>query len=254
MKKKFLRGVSTVAVVVTVVVLAVLCIGTALIINKNNNAVEYSAYTETATVEATDDNGQIGDHVKGSAEAPVVIHEYANFQCSHCAVMNPIVEQMVTDSNGQIAVVFRNLTWSSFQNSKAAAAAAEAAGLQGYWAQYADKLFDTQAEWSYASGSERTELFENYFNEVTNGQGDLEKFRNDVASDAVAKKIEFDSGMAKEDGAEGTPAFFYEGQLIDLTNGGEVVVDGQSIHYDKATANEDLIKIVQQIVDAKTGA
>ena len=245
------KGFSTAATVVTVIFVAVLCVGTAMVINRKNNAVQYDTYVQQPVVEKNDDNGQIGDHVRGSADALVVIHEYANFQCSHCATMNPIVEKMVNESNGQVAVVFRNMTWSSFPNSKAAAAAAEAAGLQGYWAAYADKLFNQQGEWSSATGDDRTELFERYFQEVSNGEGNMDQFRTDVTSDVVMKKIEFDSGMAKQLGVEGTPAFYYENQHLDMTNGGDLIVNGETVHYDAPKSNEEFVNIVQKIIDAK---
>ena len=121
------KGFSTAAIVIGVIIVAILCVGTIVVINNQKEAVDYTPYMGETVVEATEANGQIADHIIGNADAPVVIHEYANFQCNHCAAMRPVVEQVVADSNGQLAVVFRNLTWSAFQNSKAAAAAAEAA-------------------------------------------------------------------------------------------------------------------------------
>lgn len=252
MKKR--EGFSTVAVVVTILIAAILCIGTVAIVNHNNQVVHYENYSNTDVIAESEDNGQIADHVRGNAEAPVVVYEYANFQCVHCALMNPMVEKAIEASNGQLAVVFRNVTWAAMQNSKAAASAAEAAGLQGYWDKYADKLFTEQVEWSEASGSKRTELFNKYFNEVSDGQGDLAKFQADVASDAVAKKIEFDVGLANEAGVDATPTFFVEGQKIELT-GGNLEVNGQTVHYSDVTeSEEDFVKLMTDIIAAKTSA
>ena len=248
------KGFSTAAIVIAVIVVAILCVGTIVVINNQKEAVDYTPYMGETVVEATEANGQIADHIIGNADAPVILHEYANFQCNHCAAMRPVVEQVVADSNGQLAVVFRNLTWSAFQNSKAAAAAAEAAGLQGYWEPYAKKLFEQQAEWAYATGDERTELFDKYFDEVSDGQGDMEKFNADMESEAVQAKVKFDTTMGTEEGAEGTPAFFYNGQHLDLENGGDLVVNGQTIHYEKTSTNDDFSKLIQQIVSAQTGA
>ena len=249
--KKF-KGSATIWVVIVIIALVVLGIITYFVIDANNKAVHYEDYNTATIIEANDANGNIGDHVKGNANAPVILFEYANFQCSHCASMNPIIEQIIADSNGQLGVVFRNLTWSSFQNSKAAAAAAEAAGLQGYWEPYANKLFEEQAEWSGADSSERTQLFNKYFEEVTGGQGNLEQFNSDIASEAVANKVKFDTGISKEAGAEGTPAFYVEGQFIDLTNGGELTINGKTITYEPASTNADFAKIIQDIITAKT--
>ena len=249
---KRLKGFSTGAIVAIVIVLAVLVLGTIMIIKHNSEAVDYDQYASVSIIEASDDNGQIADHIRGDANAPVIITEYANFQCNHCADLNPYVEQVVADSNGQLAVVFRNMVWSAFPNSRAAAAAAEAAGLQGYWEPYANLLFEKQVEWGNATGSDRTALFENYFTEITNGEGDLEKFRADVASDAVKQKIDFDNGIAKITGVQGTPAFYYDGQLISL-EGGDINVDGQTVTIDPVPANDvnAFKKVFQDIINAK---
>ncbi len=247
------KGFSTVAAVVSIFVIAALCFLTFLVIKHDNEAVNFEDYVGTAIVAASEDTGGIAEHVRGSAEAPVIIHEYANFQCSHCALMNPVVEQAVAESNGQLAVVFRNMTWAAMQNSKAAASAAEAAGLQGFWDAYADKLFEEQAEWSYADGAERTDLFKKYFEEVAGEQGDVARFEADMSGEAVAKKISFDLGMANQAGAEATPAFYIDGQLIDL-NGGDLSINGKTVHYEAVDTGDDFKKVMQDIIAAKTGA
>ena len=59
------------------------------------------------------------------------------------------------------------------------------------------------------------ELFNKYFEEVTDGKGDLDKFNKDIASEEVSKKISFDMGIAKRIDVEGTPAFYIDGQFQD---------------------------------------
>ena len=248
MKKK--NGFSVAGIIAIIVIVAALIFLTVQIINSKNNAADYDTYTSTAIIQADETNGNIADHVKGNPDAPVVIIEYSNYQCNHCAATAPLVDKIIADSNGQLAVISRNLTMSSFQNSKAAAAAAEAAGLQGYWEPYATLLFENQAEWAYASGSERSQLFDKYFTEVSDGKGDLAKFNSDIASEAVEKKIKFDTALAEKDGVQGTPNFFYEGQLLNGSDGGEVVVEGQTLTYNTDTNFSDFIK---RIIAIKTG-
>lgn len=252
------RGFSTGGIVAIVIIVAILVVGTFLIINFNNKKdqeqANYATYIGEGIIEGNEDNGQIADHVLGNAEAPVIITEYANFQCNHCADMRSMVKKAIENSNGQLGVVFRNLTWSAFQNSKAAAAAAEAAGLQGYWEPYAEKLFSQQAEWSYAKGDERTQLFTKYFEEVTDGKGDVEKFKSDMESEAVQQKVKFDAEVGTAEGAQGTPNFFFEGQFIDLTNGGNLRIGEKDVHYDKIDTAEDFNELIQSIISAQTGA
>ena len=116
-----------------------------------------------------------------------------------------------------------------------------------------NKVFAEQAEWEYASGSERTELFNKYFTEVTEGKGDLAKFNEDIASEAVSKKISFDMGIAKRIDVAATPAFYIDGQLIEWGNeeGGRLVVNGEEITWDKVQSGENFVDLIKKIVEAK---
>ena len=249
--KKF-RGFSVVGVVVGVVVFVLLGVGTALVIDGNNKATDFGEYDFYSVIEPTKDNGNIGDHVKGDADAPVLIFEYADYQCPGCASINPRVNKAVEESDGKLAVVYRSFLLSYHQNGTAAASAAEAAGLQGYWKEYANKLFEEQAEWEYASASERTALFDKYFEEVTNGEGDVEKFNEDIASEAVSKKISFDMGIAKRIDVGGTPAFYVDGQLINWSGEGSVTINGQEISWESARSGDDFVSLLLEIAEAKS--
>ena len=124
-------------------------------------------------------------------------------------------------------------------NGYTAASAAEAAGLQGYWKEYADKLFTNQSVWSSASGDERTDIFVNFFNIVTNGQGDEAKFRSDMTSEAVKKKINFDGTLGDRTGKiEGTPTFFLDGEKIDFSG---------------ASGEEGFLNVFREKIDEKLG-
>ena len=157
--KKY-KGFSVAGLVIGILVVILLGVATYAVIDGNNKATNYDDYDFNSVISATDNNGNIGDHVKGNPEAPVLIFEYADFQCPGCASINTRVNRVVEQLEGKLAVVYRNFLLSYHQNGTAAASAAEAAGLQGYWKEYADKLFEEQSEWEYASTSERTELFD----------------------------------------------------------------------------------------------
>lgn len=250
--KKF-RGFNTVGVIIGVAVVAFLAIATYFIIDGNNKATDFNSYDFYSVIEPTKDNGNIGDHVKGNADAPVLIFEYADYQCPGCASINPRVNKVVEELDGKLGVVYRSFLLSYHQNGTAAASAAEAAGLQGYWKPYADKLFEEQVEWEYVSASERTALFDKYFEEVTDGKGDVEKFNQDLASEAVSKKISFDMGIGKRIDVGGTPAFYIDGQLINWGSAGEVMVNGKKISWESARSGDDFVKLLKDIVAAKLG-
>ena len=251
---KKLQGFSVAGVVIGVLVVALLGVATYVIIDGNNKATDFNDYDFYSVIGPDASNGNIGDHVKGNPDAPVLIfYEYADYQCPGCASINPKVNKVIEQLDGKLAVIYRNFLLSYHQNGTAAASAAEAAGLQGYWKEYADKLFSTQAEWEYASASERTTLFNQYFEEVSDGKGDLDKFNSDIASENVSKKINFDMGIAKRIDVQGTPAFYVDGQWIQWGDAGEVTINGQTISWDSARSGDDFGKLLKDIVKAKLG-
>lgn len=247
-------SVSVVGIIVGVLIAALLGVGTFMIIDGNKKATNFDNYDFYSIIEPTKDNGFIGDHVKGSADAPVLIFEYADYQCPGCASINQKVNKAIDTLGGKLAVVYRSFLLSYHQNGTAAASAAEAAGLQGYWKPYADKLFDMQSEWEYASASERTTYFNNYFTEVSEGKGDLDKFNKDIASAEVSKKISFDMGIGKRVDIGGTPAFYIDGQLINWSGEGSIKINEKEIKWDKNMGSEsDFVQLLTDIVNTKLG-
>jgi protein-disulfide isomerase len=87
------------------------------------------------------------DHVLGSLSAPVVIVEYADFQCPTCQMVSPLLHQLVEEGEGKVAVVFRYFPLPQHEHAIPAARAAEAAGLQGKFWEMHDTLFENQATW-----------------------------------------------------------------------------------------------------------
>lgn len=172
--------------------------------------------TADAIYPASEETGGIAEKVIGDPDtASVVLYEYADFGCSHCADWNKTINELLEKYEGKIALVFRNYDL-GFKNGPAAARAATAAHIQGYFKEYKDLLFANQAEWYYGSASELEELFVEYFNEVSDGKGDINKFKEDMKSDAVKKRLKFEQKMGKKANLHGTPLFRIDGEQIDL--------------------------------------
>ncbi len=251
--KKY-KGFSIMGAIGIVAVVAFFAVATFFVIDGINKSTNYNDYDFYSIIKPDAHNGYIGDNVKGNPDAPVVIFEYADFQCPGCASINPRVNAALEKANGQLAIVYRNYILPYHQNGTAAASAAQAAGLQGYYKAYADKLFSEQAEWEYASASERTALFQKYFEEVTKGEGNLEKFNSDLASENVSKKISFDMGIGKRIDVASTPAFYVDGQLIDWSNknGGSITVNNRTITWETSLTGEQFEDLLVRITTAKT--
>ncbi len=247
-------GFSKIGVVAGILAIGFVIFASYLVIDANNRATDYSKYDFYSYIEADEHTGNIADNVKGDKDAPVLIFEYADFQCYYCASINPRVNAAVEKADGKLGVIYRNFLLSYHQNGTAAASAALAASMQGYWKEYANKLFSEQEEWQEASASNRTDLFVKYFESVTDGKGDSEKFREDLGSSEVSKRISFDMGIGKRIGVGGTPAFYVDGQFIDWSNksGGKITINGKEIAWDHSLTGEEFTKLLLDIVKAKT--
>lgn len=168
--------------------------------------------------EPSDDNGGFGEMIDGDPDAPVKIYEYGDYQCDACAPMNPYVNEIIEEYDGKVAVVFRTMIMSYHTNGVAAASAALAAANQGYWKEYKDLLYKNQDDWFYSDATQRQKQFEDYFEQVTGGKGDMEKFLADMGSSEVSKKISFDANLAKKQKVDFTPTFYVEGDFVDQRN------------------------------------
>jgi protein-disulfide isomerase len=94
------------------------------------------------------------DHVRGGSNAPVTIIEYADFQCPYCQQMHASLQTAVNE--GRIRWVYRNYPLSSIHPlAFKEAEAAECAGAQGKFWEYADALFAAQARISSSHAFDR---------------------------------------------------------------------------------------------------
>ncbi len=176
----------------------------------SQNKLDVSKIDTTKILTASPEAGQIGDHFKGKKEAKKVVIEYADFECPACAGSFKTIKNTIAN-NDQAVLVFRHFPIPGHPNAKAAAAASEAAGLQGKFWQMAELLYQNQADWS-SSVEQRTAKFEQYAKQL---DLDLDKFKTDLASDAVNKKIKFDTALAVAQKVTATPTIIVNGQFVE---------------------------------------
>ena len=215
-----------------------------LIYLANSNKVDVSNIDATQIQAASSQNGNIAEHTYGNMNSKVVLIEYADYQCPGCGSAYPIIKQVVEKYKDKIGYVFRNFPlYSSHPNAFAAAAAAEAAGLQGkYWDMH-DKLYENQSAWSSLSGSERTDQFVTL---ATSVGVDGDKLRNELDSPSIKKKIDFDHSIGTKISITGTPSFYINGKNVgDRYYKDDKIVtettDGAALVWSNATAFENLV-------------
>lgn len=198
-------------IIFTVIVVALF--GGLIIWSRNKNPSVDTSSVDTSTIlSASETSGNIADNAKGNLESEAVIVEYGNYQCGACANVNTRVAEFMNSEYGEkVALVYRHFQIPGFTNARAAAGSAEAAGIQGkYWEMH-DKIFEGQASWANLDSNGRTNVFVRFAEEL---DLDVEKFKSDLSSNDINKKISFDSSLGKKDGVTGTPAFFLNGKKL----------------------------------------
>lgn len=200
-------------IIFTVVVVGLLV---ALVVWSKNESVQVDTKNIDASViqPASESNGNIADHVFGNVDSKIILVEYGDFQCPPCGNAHPVVKTLLEKYSDEMVFIFRNYPIpDSHPNAKAAAAAAEAAGLQDqYWPMY-DKIFENQSEWSAASATERNDIFGKYATEIGL---DIDKFNSDLSSSNILKKINLDLAIGKQDGVNATPTFKLSGEQLTV--------------------------------------
>lgn len=186
-----------------------------------NPPLDVSGVDSNSVVAASDNNGNIADHTKGSDKNKILLVEYGDYQCPSCAGAHPNVNTLMEEYGDDVTFIFRNFPLTSIHpNARAAAAVAEAAGLQGkYWEMY-DVLYEKQNDWNSLDTSQRTSVFNTYASSLGL---DLDKFKTDLASKEVTAKINFDIALGKKNNVAATPAFFLNGKELDKETSSGIV-------------------------------
>lgn len=178
-----------------------------------NPPLDISGVDNNSVVVASSQNGNIADHVTGSDTNKVLLVEYGDYQCPSCGAAFPNVKALIDEYGDKFTFIFRNFPITSIHaNAKAAAAAAEAAGLQGKFWEMHDQLYERQNDWSGLTVDKRTEVFKTYAQAL---DLDVAKFESDMASKTVTQKINFDMALASSVKVDATPTFFLNGKKID---------------------------------------
>jgi protein-disulfide isomerase len=146
------------------------------------------------------------EHIRGTADAPVTLIEYADFQCSYCAMANPIIDKICKQLTDDLQFVYRHFPLSGLNpHAEHAAEIAEAAGAQGKFWEMHEVLYANQRalddasliEYAARIGLSRTEI----------GRTLAQHFYQDAVSE------DFISGVPS--GVTGTPTFFVNGLRHD---------------------------------------
>jgi protein-disulfide isomerase len=142
-----------------------------------------------------------GSPYLGPKEALVVVNVFSDFQCPVCRRSADPIKQLVLDFPGKVKVVFRNNALEMHGRSRPAALAAMAAGKQGRFWEYHDRLFANAGALDDAS-----------LRQTAQELGlDLAQWEKDLADPRNSDRLKEEAGWAAKLGARGTPGFFVNG-------------------------------------------
>jgi len=146
----------------------------------------------------------------GTANAPVQLEEFGDYQCPPCGIFHPILEQMQQEFGDKLRITFRNFPLAqAHPHAVAAASSAEAAGLQGKFWEMHDLIYEHQAEWK--DKTDVGPIFEGYAKQIGLN---IERWKKDVGSEQIAQRIFLDSRRGQSMGVKGTPTVFINGREV----------------------------------------
>ncbi|WPB81438.1 thioredoxin domain-containing protein [Archangium violaceum] len=145
-----------------------------------------------------------GSPVKGTADALVTLVEFSDYQCPFCSRADATVKQLQKDYGNKLRVVMKQNPLSFHPRAKPAALGAMAAGEQGKYWEYHEKLF------ANAKALEDADL-EKYAGEIGLN---VARWKTDLAKPEFSAIIDRDQTLAGKLGANGTPAFFINGRFL----------------------------------------
>lgn len=144
------------------------------------------------------------DHIKGSPNAPVTIIEYSDFQCPYCGRVQPTIDQILKTYEGKVKLVYKHFPLNFHQYAEKAAEASECAADQGNFWEYHDILYENQ-------NALTVEDLKRYAKDLGL---DTETFNRCLDSGVMAERVRDNFNEGQNNGVQGTPAFFINGQLI----------------------------------------
>jgi Na+/H+ antiporter NhaA len=195
-------GVLVAALISPLLALAVFR-GTRMLIPQSRR-LEQLRRTADSIIDLSDDVDPERDHIRGDADGPVTLVEYADFECPYCGRAEPTIRELLALHKGDgLRYVFRHLPLSDVHpHAQLAAEAAEAAQAQGAFWEMHGTLMEHQGELDLddvARYAEELGL-------------DSHRLEEDVRLRRYQGRVAEDVASADASGVSGTPTFFINGR------------------------------------------
>jgi len=176
---------------------------------------------------------------KGTEDAPVVIVEWADFECPFCRAAAPVMDDLLRRYPDSVKLVFKNYPLSMHPNAEVAARAVIAARSQGKFWKLHEALFNPRL------GTVDAKTIQRVAGEVGL---DVKQLEADMASKEVADILAAEKEEAAKLGLKGTPLVYVNGREYDLGHF-QLVAEGDG----RTVAAEDIDDWIQLELKLRTG-
>ena len=145
--------------------------------------------------------------VRGPENAAVTVVLFSDFQCPFCAKASRQIDSVVKTYPANVKLVFKHFPLADIHpDAMLGARAAYAAQQQGKFWEFHDTLF-SRGRAGY--DPEKLQV-------MATGLGlDVEKFNEDIVSEAAKSAIEADLALGRKLGVDGTPKLFVNGRILE---------------------------------------
>jgi protein-disulfide isomerase len=144
-----------------------------------------------------------GTPVRGAANAPIMLVEYADYECPYCQMVQPAIEKVLAAYDGKVAFAFKDVPLPMHANAPKAAEATHCAEAQGKFWEYHDLLFSSKQ-------LDPVKLKEH----ARTLKLDATAFDTCLDSGSNSERIKTQLEEAQDLGLNSTPSFFINGRFV----------------------------------------
>jgi len=141
---------------------------------------------------------------RGPQDAPVVIVEFADYECPYCQRIHPELKKLQAEFAGQVTLAFKDFPLPMHAHAEKAAEAARCAAEQGNFWDFHDLLFDGHQKLELAQLKEYARAL----------KLDTARFDHCLDASEQAAAIQKDLAQGQRLGLTGTPSFFINGHYL----------------------------------------
>jgi protein-disulfide isomerase len=157
-----------------------------------------------------------GSPSKGPTDAPVVIVEWADFECPACKAASPVVDGLLEKHPNDVRLVFKNFPLEIHQNAETAARAAMAADRQGKFWEMHHALFTSEVPPTRGA-----------IDAIAKKLGlDMTQFAKDLESEAIADVVQRDRKQGEAVRLHATPTIYINGREFSYADDLAAELDG----------------------------